>query len=192
MKALKIMSRILSTLIAICLAIAAILAISSHLSGGTPKFFGKTMMMVLSGSMEPKIHTGSVVFVSDIKDPSQLKVGDVITFKSPVIKDRIITHRIKEIRNSGNLEFVTKGDNNQTNDPLAVPEQNVLGKYANITIPYLGYIMSFLQSKKGLGLALIIPGVLLIILELFTVWRTLVQYDKLKKANTEKTMIDAS
>ncbi|ALC90199.1 hypothetical protein AM500_10695 [Bacillus sp. FJAT-18017] len=181
MKVFKIISRILSSIIVVCLVIAAILAISSRLSGGTPKFFGKTMMMVLSGSMEPKIHTGSVVFVEDIKDPSLLKVGDVITFKSPVVKDRIITHRIKEIKNTGNLEFVTKGDNNTSDDPLTVPQQNLLGKYSNITVPYLGYIMSFLQSKKGLGISLIIPGGLLIILEMFTIWRTLASLDKPKK-----------
>ncbi|MFE1242999.1 signal peptidase I [Fictibacillus sp. NPDC058756] len=182
MKVLKIISRVASVLIILALILSATLAISSQLSKGTPKFFGKTMMLVLSGSMEPSIKTGSAIFVEDVKNPEELKKGDVITFRSPIQNEKIITHRIEEVKGStGNLQFITKGDNNEVIDTLPIPESNILGKYTEITIPYLGYIASFLQSKKGIGLALIIPGLLIMALEIFSVWRTLVKYEKVKQ-----------
>jgi signal peptidase I len=182
MKVLKIISRIASVLIVLALILSATLAISSQLSKGTPKFFGKTMMLVLSGSMEPAIKTGSAIFVEDVKDPKKLTKGDVITFRSPIQNEKIITHRIEEVTGTpDNLEFITKGDSNEVKDTMPIPQANILGKYSEITIPYLGYIASFLQSKKGIGLALIIPGLLIIALEIFSVWRTLVRYERSKQ-----------
>src|SRR5690349_6684253 len=64
--------------------------------------------VVLSGSMEPNIHTGSVV-VSTAVDPSTLKVGDVITFIRPGDSESV-THRIIQIKGSTQgKSFVTKG-----------------------------------------------------------------------------------
>ncbi|WP_157842671.1 signal peptidase I [Bacillus alkalisoli] len=180
MKFLKIISKITTGILLFCLVFAAILAISSHLSGGTPKFFGKTMMIVLSGSMEPTIPTGSAIFVEEV-DPRELQVGDVITFESPIHENtRIITHRITEIFNFGQLEFIAQGDSNEAADPMPIPAQNILGKHSDITIPYLGYILSFLQSKKGIGLALIIPGLLVIGIEVFSVWKLLSRWEQSK------------
>ncbi|MEB1808119.1 MAG: signal peptidase I [Bacillaceae bacterium] len=187
MKALKIVSRITTVIVLVCLVLAATLAISSQLSGGTPKFFGKTMMIVLSGSMEPTIPTGSAIFVDDVPDPTQLQVGDVITFISPIHENRrIITHRIQEVSTFGPLEFIAQGDNNQTADPMPIPAENVLGKHSEITIPYIGYVLSFLQSKKGIGLALIIPGLLIIAIEIVSVWRTISRWEKLKQQEKEE------
>ncbi|WP_226682156.1 signal peptidase I [Sutcliffiella horikoshii] len=186
MKVLKIISRGLTVLLLICLVFAAILAISSNLAGGTPKFFGKTMMIVLSGSMEPTIPTGSAIFVEEVTDPTQLKVGDVITFESPIHENtRIITHRITEVASTVPLEFIAQGDNNQAADPMPIPAENILGKHSDITVPYLGYVLSFLQSKKGIGLALIIPGLLVIILEVISVWRMLGRMESKEKTETK-------
>jgi signal peptidase I len=193
-KYLKIASRISTGLLIVALILAATLAISSKLSNGTPKFFGKTLMLVLSGSMEPTIKTGSGIFVKDVKDVNSLKAGDVITFKSPIKKNTIVTHRIESVKGTGQyVEYITKGDNNETADPLAVPSQYVLGKYSNIEIPYFGYISSFLQSKKGLGLALIIPGLLLIVVELISVWRFIAKWESQKKeAKNESSSVQVA
>ncbi|UZJ80076.1 signal peptidase I SipW [Fictibacillus sp. KU28468] len=184
MKVLRIISRIASGMLVLCLILATTLAISSKLSGGTPKYFGQKMMLVLSGSMEPTIKTGSAIFIKELKNPTKLKKGDVITFYSPIKKNTIVTHRIKEVKGTGQMvEYITKGDNNQANDPLSVSPQNVLGKYSNTEIPYFGYVSSFLQSKKGLGIMLIIPGLLLILVEIISVWRLLSRWDKQKEKN---------
>ena len=52
-------------------------------------------------------------------------------------------------------EYVTKGDNNEVKDPMPVSADKIIGKYSEIQIPYAGYILSFLQSKRGIALGLI-------------------------------------
>src|SRR5438445_7469167 len=65
--------------------------------------------VVLSGSMEPTIHTGSVI-VATAADPAALQVGDIVTFVRPGDEENV-THRIIEIKGSPQgRSFVTKGD----------------------------------------------------------------------------------
>ncbi|GIP40118.1 S26 family signal peptidase [Paenibacillus sp. J31TS4] len=133
--------------------------------------FGYEMMNVLSGSMEPSIHTGSVIFIKAVEPAVPLAVGDVITFKSddPNI---IITHRITEVQKQGEtVSYMTKGDANDTQDPSPVPIANVIGKYAGVTIPFLGHILTFIKSKAGIVTFMIIPGALLILWQMISIWR---------------------
>ena len=52
-----------------------------------------------------------------------------------------------------------KGDNNNGPDLEPVLAENVIGKYADITVPYAGYALNYANSKAGALLLLIIPGV---------------------------------
>lgn len=66
---------------------------------------------MLSGSMEPTYHTGSVIYVKKV-DYTALRVGDPITFM--VDEHTVATHRIVDIipddEDPTVLRFVTKGD----------------------------------------------------------------------------------
>ncbi|MCM3767930.1 signal peptidase I SipW [Neobacillus niacini] len=181
---LKIVSGFITTLLVLLLLISLYIMISSRITGGQPSIMGNQLMLVLSGSMEPKIETGSVVGIKPVEDKTNLKVGDIITFYSPLHKDnRIITHRIVEIKGSGEFtEFITKGDNNQANDPMPIPLEKVIGKFSGIQIPYAGYILEFLQSKKGIAVSLIFPGLLLIIYNSFVLWKIFRSWDPSQKA----------
>lgn len=116
--------------------------------------------VVLSGSMEPKIKVNDVV-VTKKEDLSKLKKEDVITFASSDSRfyGVIVTHRIKEIYYDSNLQkysFKTKGDNNNTED-LALAEGNrVIGKVI-FKIPLIGYIQTFLATKGGWIIVVLIP-----------------------------------
>lgn len=169
---MKRMMRWVSNLVTIVLGLLLIVtmyaAVSSRLSNGTPTIFGQQWYEVLSGSMEPRIHTGSVIFDKPIANGSNLKVGDVITFKAPNqeygANELIITHRIhKIVHQNGQLMFQTKGDANNAPDPSLVPSSSVIAQYDNFTIPYLGYYLNFTKTKLGVALLLILPGALLII-----------------------------
>ena len=46
-----------------------------------------------------------------------------------------------------------------TVDLEPVLAENVIGKYADITVPYAGYALNYANSKAGAALLLIIPGV---------------------------------
>ena len=90
--------------------------------------FGKSVLRVITGSMEPSIHTGDYILVEKT-DTSQLKEDDIIAFYSEQsdIYGMLVTHRITEIKDDGS--FVTKGDANEVEDSITVRPDQVVGKY---------------------------------------------------------------
>jgi signal peptidase len=155
--------------------------VSSRLNGGAPNVFGVQIMAVLSGSMEPKIQTGSIIGVKPV-NPDQkdsFKPGDVITFKSVDDANILITHRIVEVKKEGTTtEYVTRGDNNDAADPTPVPSTNVIAKYVNITIPYLGFFLDWVKTKMGIACILIIPGILMILSSMYSLYKKLLEAQK--------------
>lgn len=117
--------------------------------------------VVQSASMEPTIMTGSLV-LTQTTHPSQLQEGDIITFIKPDKGREFITHRISESTHEETLStFKTKGDNNSNEDNWVLAGGGVVGKVA-YTIPYMGYALSFSQSKIGIVLLILIPALWII------------------------------
>ncbi len=114
------------------------------------------LLVVLSGSMEPAIKTGSVVVV---KPESSYKTGDVITFSEKNNPKITTTHRVFGIDEGG---FITKGDANNSTDSARVAAEQIIGKTI-FSIPYLGYPVSFAKTQQGLLLLVIIPAIIIII-----------------------------
>jgi len=150
--------KIINNVILAAIILFSILVILSYLN-----VFGTRMFVVKSGSMEPKIHTGSVVIVQSGTD---YKVGDVITFKIPNSKDTV-THRIVVIKPDvkKNIFYQVKGDANKTPDPDLVASNMVVGK-VSFSIPYLGYLVAFIKTLPGLVIFIIIPATIIIYQEL--------------------------
>lgn len=177
-QAMKWVSNIVSVLMLLILIILIYYTVSSKMNGGKPHIFGYEMLTVLSGSMEPGIPTGSVIGVKPVEDTASLQVGDVITFKANASSDMLITHRIIEVQGEGNsLQFITRGDNNDARDPDPVLASNVVAKYENIVIPYIGYLFSFSKTKLGIILLMIFPGAILILSQIISVIRMIVKMD---------------
>lgn len=117
-----------------------------------PKLAGIQNYVVISGSMEPAIPVGSLVYSKEA-DPKTLEPGDVIVFftsnsgvggGSDVIP---VTHRV--VKNDVEAgEITTKGDANEQNDISSVSYYNVQGKVI-FHIPGLGYPASLLASTTG-------------------------------------------
>ena len=126
-----------------------------------PSFFGWKPFIVLSGSMETEIMTGDLVVTKEI-NTSKLKEGDVIAFK----KDGYVTtHRIKSIENvDGETRYITKGDNNNVEDEGYVTEDMVEGIFKS-KITGLGNLAMFVQTPSGMVIALSIPLILLILVQ---------------------------
>lgn len=123
------------------------------------RLFGLTPYTVLSGSMEPNYHVGSVIYVKNI-DPSDLKENDPVTFKAK--NGQIVTHRIIEVlpKEDDEYLFVTQGDANNVADGI-LEGSRVIGKPI-FTVPYLGYVTSYVQSKAGLLLMATLGSLLLL------------------------------
>jgi signal peptidase len=117
------------------------------------------ILTVLSGSMEPAIHTGSVII---IKPESSYKVGDIVTFGKNTKTDIPTTHRIAEMKIvSGEAVYKTKGDANNGEDGKEIGKSEILGKVL-FSIPWLGYIVDFVKKPVGLMLVIVIPAVIVI------------------------------
>ena len=124
---------------------------------------------VQSGSMEPAIHTGSIVFVKDV--PAQeVEVGDVITFAESRASAST-THRVIEKHDEGGgMRFVTKGDANDARDPEPVYPRNLIGVVI-LSIPYIGYVSAFVGTRLGWIAFVVLPMSLLILNELWELWK---------------------
>lgn len=186
----KVFSGVVSVILAITLITMLFTVITVKASGGEPEVFGYQIKTVLSGSMEPEFKTGSIIAVKPGGDMTRFKDGDVITFME---EDRLITHRVIEVVHSGeNVMYRTKGDNNDAPDRNLVLSDNVVAEYKGFTIPYVGYIASFAQSKEGGALLLILPGLLLLGYAGYSIWQGLSQLEnrKEKSNKTEKVKED--
>ncbi len=123
------------------------LAIVTALCLCVPPMFGYRDYVVLSGSMEPVIPTGSLLYTDTHAQTYQ--TGDIITFQAG--EDTVVTHRIESISEEG--EFTTKGDANENADLKKISEEDIIGRYL-FSIPYAGRILEQLHGKTGLALIL--------------------------------------
>jgi signal peptidase len=87
----------------------------------------------------------------------------------------VVTHRVLEIvQEDGQLSYRTKGDNNNAEDQVLVPQDNLVGIYRS-RIPGLGNVAMFMQTTPGLIVCCVCPILLL------------VGYDMLRRRKFEKT-----
>ena len=134
MKIVKNLYRIISGIIAF---IAAVVIITAAIC----LIFQYKPAIVVSGSMEPTIETGSFLLV-DKKD-KDVEVGDIIAYKH---QDMQVSHRVVEITEEG---YITKGDNNDNVDFYVVDPDNVIGTTV-FSIPKLGYVLDWTVSAQGI------------------------------------------
>ncbi len=124
-----------------------------------PDFLGYKPFIVLSGSMEPSIMTGDMVFVKET-DPDSLKVGDVIAYKSG---SAVVTHRIVEVKSeNGETRYVTQGDANNAADQGLVKPADVEGIYQR-RVAGAGNLAMFMQTTTGMILFVVCPLVLFVL-----------------------------
>ena len=120
------------------------------------RLMGGGAYAVLSGSMEPEYHTGSLIYVLPA-DKNRISKGDVITFA--VSEDVTVTHRVVRVIEGGE-EFRTKGDANDSPDASTVRYENVLGK-TGLQVPYIGTVIERIKTPPGLYIAIAMAVALL-------------------------------
>ncbi len=132
-----------------------------------PRLLGYQVYSVISGSMEPAIPTGSLVYIRETL-PEELKEGEVIAFYGARDSASIITHRVVENRVVMG-ELITKGDANQTNDMNPVPYANVIGEVA-CHVPGIGRAAELFTSAEGkmlaggvIGVAVLLQGLAVVV-----------------------------
>ncbi len=136
------------------------------------------ILTVLSGSMEPAIHTGSVVF---IKPSNDYKIGDVITFGKTAKTKTPTTHRIHDMRvQEGKPFYITKGDANNSPDSKEITNKEIIGKVL-FTVPYAGYAVDTARKPWGFALIIIVPAAVIIGDEFRKIWKEIMRLKNKKK-----------
>ena len=159
----RIFYGIVLAILSVILFVNMVILISSFVNPDeVPSFFGWKPFITLSGSMESEIYAGDLAIVKEV-DTEELKKGDVIAFRQD---DIVITHRIENIvMEDGRKRFVTKGDNNNTEDIMPVYEDMIEGKYL-FKISKLGNVAMFIQTPLGIVVVLAIPILLLVLIQI--------------------------
>lgn len=157
-----------SPVAAVCSALGTVLLIIlviACLPLTLPKVFGYQIYTVISGSMEPEIPIGSLVYIKKIP-PKEVKTDEIIAFYGAMDEGAIITHRV--VSNSEIMgEFITKGDANKTKDMNPIPYHNYIGKMV-LSIPKVGGMVQALATFQGKIAAVSVIG-LAMLLELIAI-----------------------
>ncbi len=142
---------------------------------------GHKLYVVQSGSMEPAIKRMGIVV---IKSKTKYQKNDIITVIEPANPKVSLTHRIVEVEEKdGQIFYTTKGDANEDIDTEKRLPKNVLGKVV-LSVPYLGYPVSFAKTPIGLIVMIIIPAIIIIYSELQKIKKEVISLIDKKKSET--------
>ncbi|MFI2754246.1 signal peptidase I [Cellulomonas sp. P22] len=179
--------------------VVAVCSLAYATSLGVPLWFSlhhQRVLVVTSGSMSGArsggFDAGDAVVMRHITDPSQLKVGQVVSFWPPG-SDHLVTHRIvslhympvmrqdevtgrmvESVDGSGSATtrpyVVTKGDANAEPDPDATPLSRVRGVVLGV-YPRWGWVLEWTGSATGRLVMLAPPLASLAAMELMALLR---------------------
>jgi signal peptidase len=183
---MKKVLKVLHIMLDIVLAAALVLSVSLILLTTFTPIKTLFIYKVVSGSMEPAIHVGSVV-ISKVTDQSNINNGDIISYSELNNADTIVTHRVIGIKSIDSSKiFTTKGDANNVPDPDTITFDRVTGKVI-VTIPFLGYLLVWVKQPLGFVVTIIFPALFIIISEIFAMKRTIEEnaIKKFKKKQSE-------
>lgn len=156
-KTAKKIWNIFTTILVVLVVLLAVLLVGARL-------VGLQVFTVLSGSMEPTYHTGALIYVKKV-DTQKIQVGTPITFMMD--EDTVATHRVVEVvpdeEDPSVIRYRTKGDANDAVDGGLVHYKNVIGTPV-FTIPYLGYVASYIQQPPGTYVAISAGAIILLLM----------------------------
>ena len=148
---MKIVGRIASWLLTLVIIAASALVLLFVVL----PLFNYQPYIVLSGSMEPVVHTGAVTVIN--KNDTDISEGDIIAYQ--LNDDVAVTHRVIAI--DENNRYITKGDANDIVDFTPIEQSQIIGTYA-FQVPGLGYAIADLEKHPillvpvGSGIAILL------------------------------------
>lgn len=155
-KVVEVIRTIFIYLLSVCIIIAALLFAADN--SPQKSLFGYRYYVVLTPSMEPELSVGDLIIVR-LTNAADIEVGDVMTFNPSSGTDAYLTHRVTQklenYEGTGVTCFRTKGDANDAEDGFLIDSARVIGK-VTFSIPFLGYVIRFIQLRWYIVIPLII------------------------------------
>ena len=147
--------------------------------------------------LDVHFNAGDIVIIKNVKEPSKLEAGTVISFMSTnsVSYGETVTHMIREAKYAADgslLGYVTYGTNTGTNDEALVEPSYVLGQYAG-KLPGVGNFFAFVKSTPGYIVCILVPFLLLILYNGINVIRLFRKYkrEQMQEMKDEKDKLEA-
>ena len=155
----------LMVLLAVSMMIFTVISVNTF-NRNDRNLFGYRAYIVNSDSMaKTDFDAGSLIFVKQV-DPSELEVGDIITYISQNSENYgvNVTHKIrsKTVDKQGNPGFITYGTTTGVDDPTIVTYPYVLGRYEG-HLDKVGTFFNFLKTPQGYIVCIFVPFMLLIL-----------------------------
>lgn len=192
---------LLSVFLSVAIILLAVSIISSKSTDGV-ELLGHQLRTVTTESMEENenadvstydigsIPQGSMVLIKTVpteqeqaaKWYSELKVGDVLTFKYFYVNQITVTHRIIDISENGNGGYIIRlaGDNVSVKERGAAEQvintsdvdspNYVIGKVVGKSV-FLGNVVEFMKTTLGLVVMVMIPCFIILVLEIIKLTR---------------------
>ena len=148
--------------------------------------FHTEFKVVLTGSMEPDLHVGSLLVIMPA-EYDEIEIGDDITF----VRDEelnLVTHRVIA-KDDDKMTITTKGIANNTPDKPTIYE-NVVGK-VRFSIPLIGYIGVWLSTPSGVIAVITVVAVIILGILLLRLFRKPAAKDGKESEQTETQEADA-
>jgi signal peptidase len=136
---------------------------------GTVLLLGWQLQVIETGSMAPRIATGSLAVVEPI-DAADVGLGMVIVFEDPSDRGRLIAHRAVARLPGERPVWQTQGDANARPDAYPVHAAAIEGR-VRWTIPRLGSIASALHTPITAVLLVGVPLLVLVVSEIVVLGR---------------------
>ncbi|SEF79206.1 signal peptidase I [Eubacterium ruminantium] len=151
--------------------------------GKAVNIFGKSLLHVITGSMEPTISVDDYIIVEEA-DIGSLTEGDIIAYysRNPEVYGKIVIHRIIGINEDGS--FITMGDANPIPDSIPVKADEIVGKYVRRSWLF-NWMASFMEPRKLLLLLAVVPIFILSIYEAGTLTKLIRKEIKSKSGEAE-------
>lgn len=104
---------------------------------------------ILSGSMEPTLHTGDLVLVSTKE--TEIQRDDMIAFR---MGGNVVVHRVVDVKEGE--RYVTKGDANQQADLDLVEKEQVVGEVLIVLRILKGIWLFFSSGARFWAIAILV------------------------------------
>lgn len=162
--------RAVSLLVTVLLIMAVLLCLYvtiQVLSDGFVNIGGYMMFRVVTGSMEPTIHVGSLLITREV-DISAVALNDIVCFRTQEaeIWGKVVTHRVVDLVSmaDGSTVLMTKGDANLVSDSYYVGRDNLIGKVVWYTgdDSALASVFAFFTNEIGFLACIVLPCLLLV------------------------------
>ncbi|MBR5818302.1 MAG: signal peptidase I [Clostridia bacterium] len=139
------------------------LSLYTKMSNGIAMIDGRGVIVVASGSMSEKnsanpyldaidnqLDTYDLITIESVQSDADLQIYDIIAYRNN--EGINVIHRIvgTDIGKDGEVRYITRGDSNNASDSYKPSLDDVLGKYSDKRIPYVGIFFMFLQSYAGI------------------------------------------